>query len=292
MIEINKKDLLNIKTLLIDGVITYGKFNNKKIIDKLELNGSINIERKSPQRKILHIKKEQNIYLFLKDNNYKLSTISDFDIYLKEIIKEKPSRDTIQKWHNSTKSKTSKSLKGLYISSLNNIDIKIDDERVTIIPTNGIGYFCFYTQKITINENTIIVGIENYQVVWFAKKYQNFFLDKNILFVVRNEYMREWISNIENEYIHFGDYDLAGINIYLNEIVPRLKKCKKYSMFIPNNIEKLIKEHGDTELFKKQKRYENIVVTDDEIDKLKNIIKKYKKGLEQEGLYLLNDFEL
>ena len=67
--------------------------------------------------------------------------------------------------------------------------------------------------------------------------------------------MREWIETLENEYIHFGDYDLSGINIYINEMIPRLKKSKKYSMFIPFNIESLIDKYGDRELFEKQKRY-------------------------------------
>ncbi len=104
--------------------------------------------------------------------------------------------------------------------------------------------------------------------------------------MVRNEYMREWIRNLENEYIHFGDYDLAGIHIYLNEIVPRLKKSKKYSMFIPENIEYLIEEYGNLEIFRNQNgKYNNLIINDIEINKLHNIISNKKKGLEQEGLY-------
>jgi hypothetical protein len=287
VIKINKKDLLNLKTLLIDGTITYGKFDNKDIVTNLELNGSIKLIRKSPQRKILHLEKKENVYLFLKNNGYKIEDIINFDTYLKEIVETTPSRDTIHKWHNCTKIKKSESLKGLYLSSLHNLNIKIDNKPVTIIPTNGVGYFCFYTQEITLSEDTIVVGVENYQVIWFAKKYKDFFINTKVLFVVRNKYMREWIETIENEYIHFGDYDLAGINIYLNDIVPRLKKSKKYSMFIPDNIEYLIKEYGDSDIFQKQIKYKDIVVNDLKIDKLKKIIKKYKKGLEQEGLYYL-----
>ena len=288
MVKINRKDLLNLKTLLAEGNITYGRFDNKDIVSNLELNGSIKLIRKSHQRKILYLEKEQNIYLFLKSNEYKITNILEFDIYLEEMIEKTPSRDTIQKWHNSTKTKKSESLKGLYISSLNNLNIKINDETVTIVPTNGIGYFCFYTQKLTLSEDTIVVGVENYQVIWFARKYKDFFIDKNILFVVINKYMREWISTIKNEYIHFGDYDLAGINVYLNDIKPRLKKSKKYYMFIPDNIEYLIKKYGDFDIFNKQIKYQNITVTDDKINNLKNIIKKYKKGLEQEGLFYLS----
>ena len=36
------------------------------------------------------------------------------------------------------------------------------------IITNGLGYFCFYTEKIEVTKETIIVGVENYQVVWFC----------------------------------------------------------------------------------------------------------------------------
>jgi len=68
MLKINKKDLLNIKVLIEDGTLNHGKFSNKNIINKLELNGSIICERKSAQRRIAHLEKEQNVYLFLKDN--------------------------------------------------------------------------------------------------------------------------------------------------------------------------------------------------------------------------------
>ncbi len=124
-------------------------------------------------------------------------------------------------------------------------------------------------------------------MIWFAKKYQRFFKNNNILFVVINPYMLEWISDLKNEYIHFGDYDLAGINIYLNKVVPKLNMSKKYSMFIPDNIESLIKKHGNSELYEKQLQYKNLVTQDNKINDLIEIIKHEKKAIEQEGLYLL-----
>jgi len=105
--------------------------------------------------------------------------------------------------------------------------------------------------------------------------------------VARNPYMREWIETLENEYIHFGDYDLAGINIYLNKIIPRLKKSKKYSMFIPVNIETLIQKYGDCELYEKQKQYKDLITKDIQINKLIATIRDNKKSIEQEGVYLL-----
>ena len=96
--------------------------------------------------------------------------------------------------------------------------------------------------------------------------------------------MQEWIEDLENEYIHFGDYDVEGIGIYINKIIPRLKKSKKYSMFIPENIEFLIKEYGSRELFEKQRKLEDMIIVDEKIIALKEMILKYKKCLEQEGL--------
>ena len=287
-IKINKRDFKNIKDLIQDSSITYGCFSNKKIIETLRLNGSVKINRVSAQRSIIYLLKEENIFNFFRNNGYNISSINDIETYINKIIDVNPSRDVIQEWTNSTKTTSSKSLKGLYLSALKNIDIKINDEVVTIVPVNGLGYFCFHTEKIEISKETIIVGIENYQVIWFAKKYKEFFDRDNILFVVRNEYMREWIRHIENEYIHFGDYDLAGINIYINEIIPRLKKSKRYSMFIPDNIEYLIHEHGNLEIYRDQKdKYKNLVAKDVKINKLHKIISDEKKGLEQEGLYKL-----
>ncbi len=287
MIKINKKDFLNIKALIENHIITEGKFVNKEIVLALKNNGSVVGGKKTPKVRYIDLAKEENIFLFFKNNNYYIDSKDEIDIYIEEMFNNNPSRDKIQKWHNSSKAKDSKSLKGLYVSSLNTIDIKLNGEAVSIIPNNGLGYFLFYTQKVELFDNTIIVGIENYQVIWFAKRYKQFFESDNILFVVINPYMLEWICNLENEYIHFGDYDLAGINIYINKILPRLHKSKKSSMFIPDNIEYLIKEHGDSALFEKQIRYKNLVINDMKINNLKNIIKNEKKAIEQEGLHLL-----
>jgi len=284
--KLTKSDFKIVKELLIEKKIVRGrKFIEKIVIQKLKLNGSIALNRMTAQRYEIELLKEENIFSFLKSIDYlKINSIKEIDEYIEEVLDKDVSRDKIQAWTKSTKSKTSKSLKGLYLSSVENIDIKINDEVVSIVPTNGLGYFCFYTEKVTVSKDTIIVGVENYQIIWFAKKYRELFKEKKLLFVVRNPYMREWIEDLENEYIHFGDYDLAGISIYINDIIPRLKKSKKYSMFIPENIEFLIKEYGDRELFEKQKRYLNMKLDDERVMKLKRIIEKYKKGLEQEAL--------
>ena len=284
--KINKSDFLNLKALMELETITEGKFKNPDIVEYLKLNGAVTRSQKG-SRKYIDLAKEENIFLFLKNHNYNIDSIEKIDSYIEDIFDKKSSRDIIQKYHNNTKEITSKSMHGLYLSSLQKLNITLDGNTISILPNDGLGYFFFHTQKVEISKHTLIVGVENYQVVWFAKRYEKFFDKPNILFVVTTPYMLWWISTLENEYIHFGDYDLAGVNIYLNKVVPRLLKSKKYSMFIPHNIEELIKKYGNSELYEKQKQYENLNCDDVNVNSLVDIIRKFKKGLEQEGLILL-----
>ena len=284
--KINKQDFLNIRSLIEVGSITERKFINLKIVSELKSNGSV-VSSTKGSRKYIELVKEENIFLLLKNHNYNIESILDIETYVEDMFDKNVSRDVIQKHTNNTKSKTSKSMHGLYVSSLEKLDVKLNSESVSILPNDGLGYFFFHTEKVELFENTIVVGVENYQVVWFAKKYAELFSKPNILFVVITPYMLEWISSLENEYIHFGDYDLAGVNIYLNKVIPKLSKSKKYSMFIPNNIEELIKKYGYSELYENQKQYKNLLSDDVEVNRLIKVITKFKKGLEQEGLSLL-----
>jgi len=278
LLKINKQDFLNIKTLLENETITEKKFKNQKIVNKLKLNGAVIDGKKTAKVRWINLNNTENIFNFLRDNSCNIDSLDDINSYIDEIFDNKPTRDTIQKWHKDTKRKNSKSLKGLYISSLNSLVIKLDSEAITILPNNGLGYFLFHTQKVELNKDTIVVGVENYQVVWFAKKYKKSFESKDFLFVVVNPYMLEWIESLKNEYIHFGDYDLAGINIYQNKIIPRLKNSKKHSMFIPQDIEYLIKEYGCSELYEKQKSLQDITVNDDNVRALQTIINTFAKN--------------
>ena len=115
--KINKKDFLNLKTLLTQQSITSGKFSNKEIIKKLHLNGAVKVERPSPKREIIYLLKAENIFIFLKNHNFNIYTVEDIERYIKEIIDTQAPRDLVQKWQLNTKASKSDSLKGLYVSS-------------------------------------------------------------------------------------------------------------------------------------------------------------------------------
>ena len=62
--------------------------------------------------------------------------------------------------------------------------------------------------------------------------------DKPLLFVSRypqSTDLRNWLKGIPNKYVHFGDYDLAGIHIFSTEFYKYLGDRSTY--LIPLDIE-------------------------------------------------------
>ena len=89
------------------------------------------------------------------------------------------------------------------------------------------------------------------------------------------------MKSIPNNYLHFGDFDIAGISIYLSEYKKHLSQ--KATFFIPENISQTLRENGNRERFNKQKlNFKIESIEESEILKLINIINSERKGLDQE----------
>ncbi len=100
------------------------------------------------------------------------------------------------------------------------------------------------------------------------------------MFIYRNKAALRFIETLENKAYYFGDFDLYGIKIYLQEIEPRNSKIP---FFIPKNIEYFIKKYGHEKLY--QKQYEstkNLNPDDHGLKNLITIIHKHQKSLKQE----------
>ena len=110
--------------------------------------------------------------------------------------------------------------------------------------------------------------------------------EKRCLFVSRYPQenlsdLRAWLMRIPNRYIHFGDFDLAGVHIYLSEFYAHLGD--RASFFIPSDIEERLAD-GNSSLYDQQyARFKNMEVTDARLQPLVDMIHRYRKGYEQEG---------
>ena len=118
----------------------------------------------------------------------------------------------------------------------------------------------------------------------YKQKY--LFNNQKMLFVSRypqnqSKDIIKWLKSIPNNYLHFGDFDFAGIGIYINEF-------KKYlgdraNFFLPDNVNSLIKNSGSKKRYDEQKiSFDINKIKEENVLTLIASIHKYKKGLDQE----------
>lgn len=181
-----------------------------------------------------------------------------------------------------------RSCPGFPVNSYNPIECLLNDKPFVLDPQEGTFMFVSDWKTFVIPEDVIVVGVENMEnfrkIRQQRKLFESVFGVRPLLFVSRypqSKDLRKWLQWISNHYIHFGDFDLAGINIFLTEFKKFLDK--RSSFFIPRDIEDRIK-HGSTKRYDQQiSRFENLKCDDGEIQALIDMINKYHRCYDQEG---------
>ena len=158
------------------------------------------------------------------------------------------------------------------------------DSDFIISPTESTAVFIQNPEKFHIPSDVVIVGIENGENFRYIRHQKYLFGNKKILFVSRypqSSDLKDWLRGISNEYIHFGDYDLAGISIYQSEFYRILGE--RASFFVPKDIEERLRT-GNEKLYNAQYlRYRNMKIIDSRLNWLVEMIHRYRKVYEQEG---------
>lgn len=285
-INITEKNFQAIKILLEDKYIVKNLFSSKKLLDEFIGCNCVYISGKPA---LIYLNDEEALLGIIKSNGYNVNCIEDLDYFINE-NKEPKSRDAIADNYSHTKRIESKSFNGLMVSVFDKLEVNFNKKKQYFYPLEGSGLFLHYSSKLQLDDDVIVVGVENPQVVWNIEKYKYLFeKNKKYLFLCISEYKTtyqyKWLESFSGEYLHFGDFDLAGINIYLNTIVPKLKKAKSYSFLIPDNIYEIIKEKNYQKDYSNQTRFLNITSKEDKnLQKLIEFIKVNKITIEQEKL--------
>lgn len=285
-ININTRNFEALKKLLKNEYILKKEISSQKLINSLKECNAIEIQGK-PQ--CIYLKDINTLFAVLKSNGYNINCIEDIDYFTEEKVEPK-SRDEVAERFSDTKRIESKSFNGLMVSVFDKIEVTLNSVRQYIYHVEGTGLFIHYSTKLELDTDTVLVGIENPQVVWFISRYRHLFnQDKQYIFLSLSEfktsYQYEWLESFKGEYIHFGDFDLAGISIYLTRIVPRLKNSKSHSFLIPENIYEIMKTKNYKKDYSNQTKYLKLVPKDDDnLQKLIDFIKYNKITLEQEFL--------
>jgi hypothetical protein len=151
-------------------------------------------------------------------------------------------------------------------------------------------------RQFTIPLDVVVIGIENMENFRMIRQQQQLFESEigkhRFLFVSRypqSTDLRSWLQSIPNRYVHFGDFDLAGIHIFLTEFHQYLGD--RSSFFIPSDIEKRLQKGSQERYDMQLSRFGNLNSDDKEIQSVINLINKYHRCYDQEG-YIKKQIEV
>ncbi len=179
---------------------------------------------------------------------------------------------------------------GFLVNSYESVVCTLYDRPFTVYPPEGSYIFISDWQAFSIACDVLVVGIENMENFREIRR-QKYLFDLlissgeyHLLFVSRypqSTDLRRWLQSIPNRYLHFGDFDLAGIHIFLSEFWQYLDE--RASFIIPPDIEERLAS-GSRERYDNQyERYRNLTSEDVAIQRLINLIHKFRRGYDQEG---------
>lgn len=190
----------------------------------------------------------------------------------------------------NSKIRRERSCPGFLVNSYCRIECLLNGKAFTINSTEGSALYIADWESFIPPTNALVIGIENMENFLKIRCQKQLFStcllphETHILFVARYAYssdLAQWLGHISNRYLHFGDFDLAGINIFLTEFLPFVDG--RGSFLIPADIEYRL-GHGSRHRYDKQyNTYQQLTATDPDLKSLIAMIHRYRRCYDQEG---------
>lgn len=183
---------------------------------------------------------------------------------------------------------TTRSCPGFPVNSYEPITCSLSGKELVVNPQEGTFIFIADWHYFAIPEDVTVVNIENMENFRLIRRQQALFSSalpgKRLLFVSRypqSSDLRTWLQTIPNQYVHFGDFDLAGIHIFLTEFQKHLGT--RASFLLPQDIEQRIK-HGSAERYNDQyQKFRKLKSDILPLQQLIDTLHKYHRCYDQEG---------
>lgn len=263
---------------LIAGEQVAGSRLNTKMLDELMAEGLLSVVIHG-SRKVYHASDIEALkrYLIDKDESYRSIEAVSLDSRASQAVET-----------GNSKIIAVRSCPGFPINSYEPIECRLNGKSFAVNPQEGSFLFVTDWKTFAIPEDVVVVGIENMENFRMISKQCALFESEigklHFLFVSRYPQsldLRSWLQSIPNRYVHFGDFDLAGIHIFLTEFRPFLGE--RSSFFIPSDIEKRL-QIGSQERYDSQlSRFKNLNSHDKDIQSVIDLINKYHRCYDQEG---------
>lgn len=183
---------------------------------------------------------------------------------------------------------TVRSCPGFPVNSYEPIICRLNGQEFTVNPQEGSFLFIADWQTFSVPSDVVVVGIENMENFRMIRQQRQLFTQaigsQRLLFVSRYPQSKDlvsWLRQIPNRYVHFGDFDLAGINIFLTEFYAYLGA--RSSFLIPQDIEARLR-NGSKERYETQyQRFHSLRTDIQPLQALIDLINRIHRCYDQEG---------
>lgn len=268
---------------LLAGKQVAGSRLNSKLLDELSAEGLLLViprgSRKSYRARDMEALKR---FLIDKDESFRIIEVNASD-----------SRATMAAETGNSKLVMVRSCPGFPVNSYERVECFLGGDSFPVNPQEGSFLFVSDWKKFTIPEDVVVIGVENMENFRMIRRQRRFFeeylhthgLSDKVLFVSRypqSTDLRRWLCTIPNHYLHFGDFDLAGINIFLFEFQQYLGK-ERSSYLIPTDIESRLKSGSRKRYDEQYYRFKDIKSDACELQQLIDLIHHERKTYDQEG---------
>lgn len=189
-----------------------------------------------------------------------------------------------------------RSCPGFPVNVIGPVSVRLGERKILLCPCPGSFLYISSFGDFRIPSDAIVVGVENMEnfrlperqtAVW--EQIQDQFGGDGVpplLLVSRYPQSRDlvtWLQGIPNYYVHFGDFDLAGVHIYLTEFY-RYLGAERSAFFVPSDLEQRLATSGSRERYQVQfERFGKIDVPDARLLPLVSLLHRHQKGYDQEG---------
>jgi hypothetical protein len=270
----------NLFDLLVNGEKIPASKIKHSIVQDLISEGIIH--KPGKRKSTIQLVEKQQLKLYLQ-NHY---AIKDLHTYIDTFKKEDLIRAELVSVAADSKIKALRTFKGFLVNCYSPTLATLNGQAITISPTNGTFNFIYDFESFIPQQDITIVGIENPENFRYIDRQKYLFQNIKPLFVSRypqnqSKDLIKWLQSIPNNYLHFGDFDFAGIGIYLNEFKKHLDNKAKF--FSPENIDNSIKKSGSKKRYDEQKiNFDIGKIKEEDLLQLLDSIHRHKKGLDQE----------
>lgn len=263
---------------LIAGEQVAGSRISRKMLEELMDEGLLSVvtrgSRKSYRARDIEALKR---FLIDKDESYRMLDINASD-----------SRASMAAETGNSKLVKVRSCPGFPVNTFEPITCKLNAIDIVINPVEGSFLFITDWKVFSIPEDVVVVGVENMENFRMIRQQRALFESEigkhRFLFVSRypqSTDLRSWLQSIPNRYVYFGDFDLAGIHIFLTEFHQYLGD--RSSFFIPSDIEKRLAKGSNARYNEQYEMYHKLHCDINKIQNLIDLINKYHRGYDQEG---------